>query len=70
MFIQLAYVRDFYSSSIRFFKGQNEGLGRIDWILVRGPVEVLAVETVLHAVGGRYPSDHYPVVATLRVLPH
>jgi endonuclease/exonuclease/phosphatase family metal-dependent hydrolase len=47
----------------------DEGLGRIDWILVRGPVEVATAETVLHAVEGRYPSDHYPVVATLRVQP-
>jgi len=47
----------------------DEGLGRIDWILVRGPVEVTSAETVLYAVGGRYPSDHYPFVATLRVQP-
>lgn len=47
----------------------DEGLGRIDWILVRGPVEVTSAETVLYAVEGRYPSDHYPFVAALRVLP-
>jgi endonuclease/exonuclease/phosphatase family metal-dependent hydrolase len=42
-------------------------LGRIDWILVSGPVEVRSAETVLHNDKGRYPSDHYPVVARLTV---
>jgi len=40
---------------------------RIDWILVGGPIGVLSVETVLYNDGGRYPSDHYPVVARLRI---
>ena len=41
--------------------------GRIDWILVGGPIGVHSVETVLHNDKGRYPSDHYPVVARLEV---
>jgi endonuclease/exonuclease/phosphatase family metal-dependent hydrolase len=45
------------------------GNGRIDWILVRGPIDVLTVSTIVHSVEGRYPSDHYPVLATLRVQP-
>jgi endonuclease/exonuclease/phosphatase family metal-dependent hydrolase len=49
---------------------EDESLGRIDWILVRGPIDVSSVETILHSAGGRYPSDHYPVVATVRVRPH
>ena len=44
--------------------GANE---RIDWILVGGPVQVRAAETVLHHREGRYPSDHYPVFARLEV---
>ena len=40
---------------------------RIDWILYRGPVEALEVETVTHNQDGRYPSDHFPVYARLRV---
>ena len=43
------------------------GLGRIDWILVGGPIQVRTIETVLHNDQGRYPSDHYPVVATLEI---
>ena len=41
--------------------------GRIDWILVGGPIGVREVQTVLHSDGGRYPSDHYPVVARLEI---
>lgn len=47
----------------------DEGMGRIDWILVGGSIDVSLVETVLHSSGGRYPSDHFPVLAALRVRP-
>ena len=40
---------------------------RIDWILVGGPIGVRSAETVLHNDQGRYPSDHYPVVARLEI---
>lgn len=40
---------------------------RIDWILVGGPVAVRMAETVLHNDSGRYPSDHYPVAASLEL---
>ncbi len=39
--------------------------GRIDWILMRGPLKVERCETVLYKRDGHYPSDHYPVVAEL-----
>lgn len=39
--------------------------GRIDWILVDGPIGVRSVETIVDHDDGRYPSDHYPVVARL-----
>ncbi len=41
--------------------------GRIDWILVGGPVGVRSIETVVTDDQGRYPSDHYPVVARIEV---
>ena len=41
--------------------------GRIDWILVGGPVHVLSVETIVDHDEGRYPSDHYPVFAKLEM---
>ena len=43
--------------------------GRIDWVLVSDPIEVLAVATIVHSADGRYPSDHYPVLAKLLVPP-
>jgi endonuclease/exonuclease/phosphatase family metal-dependent hydrolase len=43
--------------------------GRIDWILVGGPIDVASISTLVHGFGGRYASDHYPVLATLRVGP-
>lgn len=44
------------------FTGRAER--RIDWILVRG-FEVRAVHTIDANENGRYPSDHFPVVAEL-----
>jgi endonuclease/exonuclease/phosphatase family metal-dependent hydrolase len=41
--------------------------GRIDWILYRGAQAVASAETVTHTVRGLYPSDHYPVCATLKL---
>jgi endonuclease/exonuclease/phosphatase family metal-dependent hydrolase len=44
-----------------------ESRQRIDWILFRGPVSAAYAETVTYNLEGRYPSDHYPVVARLLV---
>lgn len=41
---------------------------RIDWILSRGPFETLSSEVVVYERDGQYPSDHFPVVARLRLL--
>ena len=50
------------------FGPPNEGAeNRIDWILVGGPIGVSSVETIVHNSEGRYPSDHYPVVARLEL---
>lgn len=42
---------------------------RIDWILARGAVEVDWSEIVTFARDGQFPSDHFPVVARLRLRP-
>lgn len=41
---------------------------RIDWILVRG-LRADAFHTINTNAGGRYPSDHFPVMAELRFDP-
>jgi endonuclease/exonuclease/phosphatase family metal-dependent hydrolase len=40
---------------------------RIDWILVAGATEVHRIETVTHSADGKYPSDHFPVVAEVEL---
>jgi endonuclease/exonuclease/phosphatase family metal-dependent hydrolase len=51
------------------FKGVGAALGarRIDWILVRGNVDVLSSAIITDSRGGQMPSDHFPVVARVRV---
>jgi len=51
------------------FKGPSAALGarRIDWILVRGDVDVLSSAIVTDSRGTQMPSDHFPVVAEVRV---
>ncbi len=39
------------------------GVARIDWILYRGDVRPRRFETIVTNAGGRYPSDHFPVIA-------
>jgi endonuclease/exonuclease/phosphatase family metal-dependent hydrolase len=46
------------------FKGTGTG-ARIDWILFRGFARATEAETVTKNLEGRYPSDHFPVVAVL-----
>lgn len=41
--------------------------GRIDWILTRGDVAALEAEVITHSHDGQYPSDHFPVLARLRL---
>ena len=54
--------RDGPEGTFHAFTGKADR--RIDWILVRG-FEVGPVATVTQQKDGRYPSDHFPVVAEL-----
>ena len=46
------------------FKPPKEGVdSRIDWVMMAGPVKSTFCETVTFARDGRYPSDHFPVLA-------
>lgn len=49
-----------------FQPAQQNGL-RIDWILTRGDVTVAAAETLTYAPDRQFPSDHFPVLARLRL---
>lgn len=66
------HLKDAYSAlqgdigmSAHEFKGLVEGTP-IDFIFVSQDVEVLNTEIDRRQWNGRYPSDHYPVVASLR----
>jgi endonuclease/exonuclease/phosphatase family metal-dependent hydrolase len=48
--------------TVHGFKG-TPGKTRIDWILFRGPWKVKSAETLTDAREGRFPSDHFPVLA-------
>jgi endonuclease/exonuclease/phosphatase family metal-dependent hydrolase len=49
------------------FKAAVPNGARIDWILTRGAVVVEEAETVTFTRDGQFPSDHYPVVARVRL---
>jgi endonuclease/exonuclease/phosphatase family metal-dependent hydrolase len=51
------------------YRGPVPNGRRIDWILARGPVTPLATEVVTDAKDGQYPSDHFPVIADVRLGP-
>ncbi len=50
------------------FGGSSAGR-RIDWILYRGALKPLESETVVNEREGRYPSDHFPVLAVFEFGP-
>ena len=51
------------------FRGPDfeSSVGKMDWVLARGPVDVLEAEVITDSRNGRYPSDHYFVSATVRI---
>jgi endonuclease/exonuclease/phosphatase family metal-dependent hydrolase len=55
--------------SYHAFGGVEKATGRrrIDWVLTRGGIATLAADMIVYEEDGQYPSDHFPVTATLRV---
>lgn len=52
----------------RFQGDQNEGKsGKIDWVFCRGSVEVKGAEILMDSADGRFPSDHYFILADCEV---
>jgi endonuclease/exonuclease/phosphatase family metal-dependent hydrolase len=49
------------------YRAPVEGGRRIDWILSRGAVAVDSTEIITYAEDGQYPSDHFPVIAHVRL---
>jgi endonuclease/exonuclease/phosphatase family metal-dependent hydrolase len=55
-----------YEATFNEFRGLLDG-ARIDWILVTPDIEVLEGDIDRWHRRGRYPSDHFPVTAVLRL---
>jgi endonuclease/exonuclease/phosphatase family metal-dependent hydrolase len=55
-------------STFNHWRGTKEG-SRIDFIFTTAEFEPTQAEIVRTAYDGLYPSDHYPVTATLRIDP-
>lgn len=57
--------KDMYSeSTMSKFKGATKGM-HIDYIFVSDEFNVMSSEIVRYNENGKYPSDHYPLVAEL-----
>ena len=51
-----------HSTTFHKFTGE-ETLDHIDWILYRGKIKIIRKKIITDSFSGRYPSDHYPVMA-------
>lgn len=56
------------SGTFHGFRGGQDG-ARIDWILITRRLEPISYEIDRRPFADRYPSDHYPVNAAVRLLP-
>jgi len=54
-------------NSFNGFKSPGQEGERIDWILTRGDIAVDRAEIVTFSRAGQFPSDHFPVVAWLKL---
>ena len=50
------------------FKFGTEGADKIDYVLVQPGTEVMSAEIVRFSRNNRYPSDHFPVTARMRLV--
>jgi endonuclease/exonuclease/phosphatase family metal-dependent hydrolase len=59
---------DEVANTFHGFRGRGaKSLGKIDYILCDERWRVLAAEVVRANSDGRYPSDHFPIVADLEI---
>ena len=58
-----ANARDFAAGT---FHGYGQVTEPIDWVLASGHFEVTSAHVDDHHEGNLYPSDHYPITATLQ----
>lgn len=54
-----------HSTTFHKFRGEDTR-EHIDWILYRGDIKPVRKKIITDSFSGRYPSDHYPVMAAFR----
>ena len=60
--------KELYSkSTMSSFKGKEKGL-HIDYIFVSEDLEIVDVDIVKDNINGKYPSDHYPLIADIKIV--
>lgn len=59
--------RLYMSSTMSMFKGKEKGL-HIDYIFVSEEFKINDVEILRYNVNGKYPSDHYPLIAEISLI--
>lgn len=64
---RMIYPERANAASAHGFSGTREGI-RVDFILVRPQDEILDAQIIHFNRNGRYPSDHFPVTATVRLV--
>lgn len=53
-------------STMSKFKGKEKGM-HIDYIFVSEDIEIIAADIIKDNNEGKYPSDHYPIVAEVKI---
>lgn len=59
--------KDLYNEATRHnFKNKQNGV-HIDYIFISEEIEVITAEIVKYNIKGKYPSDHYPLMAEIKI---
>jgi endonuclease/exonuclease/phosphatase family metal-dependent hydrolase len=60
-------VKSKMNKTFNNFDLKNEASNRIDYIFTNKKVEILTFETIVEPFGISYPSDHFPILTTLKL---
>ncbi|MFM1947424.1 MAG: hypothetical protein RL207_1707 [Bacteroidota bacterium] len=60
-------VKSKMNNTFNNFDLKNEASNRIDYIFTNKKVEILTFETIVEPFGISYPSDHFPILTTLKL---
>ena len=60
-------VKSTMNKTFNNFDLENEATKRIDYLFTNKKVAVLSFETIVERFGVSYPSDHFPIVANLKL---